>query len=65
MHGVSLDLGERQADAVTPNVIDRGYEAPAPNRNWIADFTCVWTAEVWLYVAPVVDLSRVARSAGR
>jgi transposase len=30
--------------------------APAPNRKWIADFTYVWTAEGWLYVAAVVDL---------
>ena len=28
----------------------------APNRKWIADFTYVWTAEGWLYVAAVIDL---------
>jgi hypothetical protein len=28
----------------------------APNRKWIADSTYVWTAEGWLYVAPVIDL---------
>ena len=39
------DLGERQ---VAPF-------APAPNRRWIADFTYIWTAEGWLYVAAVVD----------
>ena len=50
------DLGERQATAVAPNVLDRSFEAPAPNRKWIADFTYVWTAEGWLYVAAVVDL---------
>ena len=50
------DLGERQAGAIAPNVLDRGFEAPAPNRKWIADFTYVWTAEGWLYVAAVVDL---------
>jgi putative transposase len=48
--------GERQASAVAPNVLDRTFEAPAPNRKWIADFTYVWTAEGWLYVAAVVDL---------
>ena len=37
------DLGERQAGAIAPNVLDRGFEAPAPNRKWIADFTYVWT----------------------
>jgi putative transposase len=50
------DLGERQTSAVAPNVLDRGFEAPAPNRKWIADFTYVWTAEGWLYVAAVIDL---------
>ena len=50
------DLGERQVAAVAANVLDRSFEAPAPNRKWIADFTYVWTAEGWLYVAAVVDL---------
>jgi transposase InsO family protein len=39
------DLGERQAGAVAANVLDRSFEAAAPNRKWIADFTYVWTAE--------------------
>ena len=50
------DLGERPAAAVAANVLDRSFEAPAPNRKWIADFTYVWTAEGWLYVAGVIDL---------
>ena len=50
------DPGERQATAVAPNVLDRAFKAPAPNRKWIADFTYIWTAEGWLYVAAVVDL---------
>jgi putative transposase len=50
------DLGERRASAVAANVLDRTFEAPAPNRKWIADFTYIWTAEGWLYVAAVVDL---------
>ena len=50
------DLGERQAAAVAPNVLDRSFEASAPNRSWIADFTYLWTAECWLCVAAVVDL---------
>src|ERR1044072_8246333 len=49
------DLGERQI-AVAANILDRSFEAHAPNRKWIADFTYVWTAEGWLYVAAVVDL---------
>src|SRR5438093_4290409 len=53
---VPPDLGERQATAVAPNVLDRTFDASAPNRKWIADFTYVWTAEGWLYVAAVIDL---------
>jgi putative transposase len=50
------DLGERRADAVGPNMLQRIFEAPAPNRKWIADFTYIWTGEGWLYVAAVIDL---------
>ena len=50
------DVGERQTAAVAPNVLDRSFAAPAPNHRWIADFTYVWTAEGWLYVAAVIDL---------
>ena len=49
-------MGERQAGAIASNMLDRSFEAPAPNRKWIADFTYIWTAEGWLYVAAVVDL---------
>jgi putative transposase len=42
--------------ALRARVLDRSFEASAPNRKWIADFTYVWTAEGWLYVAAVVDL---------
>jgi len=50
------DLGERQTGAIAANMLDRSFEASAPNRKWIADFTYIWTAEGWLYVAAVVDL---------
>lgn len=41
---------------VSANVLNRQFDAPAPNRKWVADFTYLWTAEGWLYVAAVVDL---------
>ena len=50
------DDGERSASAIAPNVLDRQFTADQPNRKRIADFTYVWTAEGWLYVAAVVDL---------
>jgi putative transposase len=51
-----LDNGERSIGAVPPNILERQFEAPAPNRKWVADFTYIWTAEGWLYVAAVLDL---------
>ena len=48
------DIGERAA--VSDNLLNRAFEASAPNQKWIADFTYIWTAEGWLYVAAVVDL---------
>src|SRR5450432_4357468 len=50
------DDGERSASAIAPNVLDRQFTAGQPNRKWIADFTYIWTAEGWLYVAAVIDL---------
>lgn len=52
--GLPKDTGERAA--VAENLLDRSFEAAAPNRKWIADFTYIWTAEGWLYVAAVIDL---------
>ena len=50
------DTGDRVVSAIAPNVLDRQFHAPAPNMRWIADFTYIWTAEGWLYVAAVIDL---------
>lgn len=50
------DNGSRPTGHLAANVLDRQFEAPAPNRKWVADFTYIWTAEGWLYVAVVLDL---------
>lgn len=41
---------------VAPNVLDRKFEAAAPNQTWVTDITYVWTAMGWLYVAAILDL---------
>jgi putative transposase len=51
-----VDSGERVISTIAPNVLDRQFHAAVPNRKWIADFTYIWTAEGWLYVAAVIDL---------
>ncbi len=52
--GLPKDGGERSV--IMPNVLDRQFAADRANRNWVADFTYLWTAEGWLYVAAVIDL---------
>lgn len=54
--GLPKDDGERLAAAVSQNILDRVFEASAPNQKWVADFTYIRTAEGWLYVAAVIDL---------
>ena len=53
---VPADAGERPTTELPANVLDRQFDAPAPNCKWAADFTYIWTAEGWLYVAVVLDL---------
>ena len=49
------DQGERNAPPA-PNLLNREFDAAGPNQKWIADFTYIWTAEGWLYVAAVIVL---------
>jgi len=46
----------RHDHPVAPNVLERDFVATAPDQKWLADITCVPTAEGWLYVAFVLDL---------
>jgi putative transposase len=52
--GKPKDDGERPA--IADNILERDFQASRPNQKWLADFTYVWTAEGWLYVAVVLDL---------
>jgi putative transposase len=54
--GLPVDRGERASTAPAGNVLDRQFDAAGPNQKWVADFTYLWTAEGWLYVAVVLDL---------
>lgn len=53
---VPANAASQSPGAVSPNVLNRRFDAPAPNRKWVADFTYLWTAEGWLYIAAVLDL---------
>jgi putative transposase len=50
------DVGVRAEHSVAPNILERDFDATAPNRKWAADFTYIWTGEGWLFLAVVVDL---------
>ncbi len=50
------DTGVRPEHSIAPNLLDRQFEATAPNQRWVADFTYIWTQEGWLYFAVVLDL---------
>ncbi|MDR6955771.1 putative transposase [Ancylobacter sp. 3268] len=52
--GLPRDAGVRAA--ASDNLPDRAFAASAPDQKWVADFTDIWAAEGWLYVAAVVDL---------
>jgi putative transposase len=41
-----IDEGVRPEHAIAANVLDRQFEATAPNQRWVADFTYIWTDEV-------------------
>jgi putative transposase len=41
---------------IAPNVLQRDFTSPAPNRRWVSDITYVWTRAGWLYLAVVLDL---------
>jgi transposase InsO family protein len=41
---------------IAPNVLDRQFDAPAPNRKWAGDITYIPTQEGWLYLAGIIDL---------
>ena len=50
------DLGERRSPLSLRTCSTAPSRYGVSNRKWIADFTYVWTAEGWLYVAAVIDL---------
>jgi putative transposase len=52
--GLTKDQGD--GSVIADNVLDRQLNAGGPNQKWVADFTHIWTAEGWLYVAAVIDL---------
>jgi putative transposase len=38
----------QHSDPVAPNLLQRDFTAPVPNRKWLTDITAIWTAQGWL-----------------
>jgi putative transposase len=41
---------------IAPNVLERDFDASAPDQKWACDLTYIWTDEGWLYLSVVLDL---------
>jgi putative transposase len=41
---------------VHANLLQRDFQAPAPNRKWVSDITYIKVGRTWLYLAAVMDL---------
>lgn len=50
------DSGVRPSSPIARNLLEREFEATAPNQRSVTDFTYIWTAEGWLFFAAVLDL---------
>lgn len=50
------ELGPRPESSIAPNLLERQFQATAPNQRWVADFTYIWSSEGWLSFAVVLDL---------
>ena len=51
---VTTDSNHNQP--VAPNILQRDFDAKAPNQKWLADISYIPTREGWLYLAAILDL---------
>ena len=52
-----ITTDSRHSHAIAPNLLDRNFEAAAPDAVWLADISYIPTDEGWLYLAAVKDLA--------
>ena len=41
---------------ISPNILNRAFDASKPNQKWVGDITYINTEQGWLYLATVIDL---------
>ncbi len=54
--GFKRTTDSKHSFPIAPNMLQRNFEADAPNEVWVADITAIRTWEGWLYLAVIVDL---------
>lgn len=42
--------------SVSPNLLNRNFNASSPDMVYVSDITYIWTSEGWIYLAVVLDL---------
>lgn len=46
----------RQEHTCLPNLLERQFAVPEPDRVWYGDITYIWAGNRWCYLAVVMDL---------
>ncbi|CAA0102693.1 Uncharacterised protein [BD1-7 clade bacterium] len=55
-HDIKTIADSNHTLSVAPNLLDRDFNADAPNQKWAGDITYLYTREGWLYLAVMIDL---------
>lgn len=51
-----VTTSSHHSQPVAENVLSRAFRVSEPDKVWVSDITCLWTAEGWLYLAIFLDL---------
>lgn len=51
-----LTTDSRHTEPVAENILNRQFDAAAPNTVWVSDITYLPTKEGWLYLCVIMDL---------
>ncbi|WP_264821479.1 IS3 family transposase, partial [Acetobacter cerevisiae] len=55
-HRHKITTDNHHQSGIVANLLNGDFLAEGPNRKWAGDISYIWTAEVWLYRAVVIDL---------
>lgn len=55
-HKFRVSKDPRTREKIAPNLLNRNFSIPSPNRVWVSDVTYLWTKEGWLHLSATIDL---------